>query len=45
MVDREEEQQPSHAFNDRVDDYMEGYLSSDLQPVLNYQIGNKDYGK
>ena len=26
----EEDQQPSHAFNDRVVDYMEGYFSSDL---------------
>ena len=41
----EEEQQHSHAFNDHVTDYMEGYFSSYLQPLLNYQLGNKDDGK
>jgi hypothetical protein len=39
------DQQPSHAFNDRVVDYMEGYFSSYLQPVINYQLGNKDDGQ
>ena len=41
----EEDQQPSHAFNDHVVDYMEGYFSLDLQHMLNYQLGNKDDGK
>jgi hypothetical protein len=30
IVINEENQQPSHAFNDRVVDYMEGYLGLDL---------------
>jgi hypothetical protein len=30
IIISEEEQQPSHAFNDCVADYMEGYFSSDL---------------
>jgi hypothetical protein len=38
IVISEEYQQPSHAFNDRVDDYMEGDFSLDLQPVLNYHL-------
>jgi hypothetical protein len=38
IVINEEDQQPSHAFNDHVADYMEGYFSSNLQPVLNYQL-------
>jgi hypothetical protein len=42
IVVSEEDQQPSHAFNDHVVDYMEGYFSSDLQPVLNYQLENED---
>jgi hypothetical protein len=41
----EEDQQPSHTFNDHVVDYMEGYFSSYLQPMLNYQLGNKDDGQ
>jgi hypothetical protein len=41
----EEDQQPSRAFNDRVVDYMERYFSLDLQPMLNYQLGNKDDGQ
>jgi hypothetical protein len=45
IIISEEDQLPSHAFNDRVVDYMEGYLSSDLQPVLNYHLGNIDDGK
>jgi hypothetical protein len=45
IVINEEDQQPSHTFNDRVVDYMEGYFSSDLQPVINYQLGNKDDGQ
>jgi hypothetical protein len=40
----EEDQQPSHTFNDHVVDYMEGYFNSYLQPMLNYQLGNKYYG-
>ena len=36
IVIKEEDQQPSHTFNDLVVDYMEGYFSSDLQPVINY---------
>jgi hypothetical protein len=32
----EEYQQPSHTFNDPVDNYMEGCLGSDLQPVIIY---------
>jgi hypothetical protein len=42
IVVSEEDQQPSHALNDHVVDYMEGYFSSDLQPVLNYQLENED---
>jgi hypothetical protein len=38
----EEDQQPSHTFNDHVVDYMEGYFSSDLQPVLSYQPEKED---
>jgi hypothetical protein len=45
IVISEEDQQPSHAFNDHVVDYMEGYFSSDLQHVINYQLGNKDDGQ
>jgi hypothetical protein len=33
--------QLSHTVNDHVADHREGYLSSDLQPVLNYQLGNE----
>jgi hypothetical protein len=44
-VIREEDQQPSHTFNDHVVDYMEGYFSSDLQPVINYHLGNKYDGQ
>jgi hypothetical protein len=36
------DQQPSHAVNDRMVDYMDGYFSSNLQPVLNYQLENED---
>jgi hypothetical protein len=36
-----EDQQPSHTFNDPVVDYMEGYFSSDLHPMINYHLGNK----
>jgi hypothetical protein len=32
----EEDKQPSHTFNDPVVDYMEGYFSSYLQPVIIY---------
>jgi hypothetical protein len=42
IVVSEEYQQPSHAFNDHVANYMEGYVSSDLYPVLNYQLENQD---
>jgi hypothetical protein len=45
IVISEEDQQPSHTFNDPVVDYMEGYFSSDLQPVINYQLGNKYDGQ
>jgi hypothetical protein len=45
IVIGEEDQQPSHAFNVHVVDYMEGYFSSNLQPVLNYQLGNKYDGQ
>jgi hypothetical protein len=45
IVISEEDQKPSHAFNDHVDDYMEGYFSSDLQLMLNYQLGNKHDGQ
>jgi hypothetical protein len=42
MVVDEEDQQPSQALNDHVADYMGGYFSSDLQPMLNYQLENED---
>jgi hypothetical protein len=42
MVVDEEDQQPSHVLNDHVADYIGGYFSSDLQPVLNYQLENED---
>jgi hypothetical protein len=42
IVISEEDQQTSHAFNDRFAGYMECYFSSDLQHVLNYQLGNKN---
>jgi hypothetical protein len=45
IVISEEDQQTSHTFNDPVVDYMEGYFSSDLQPVINYQLGNKYDGQ
>ena len=45
IVINEENQQPSHAINDHVVDYMEVYFSSDLQPVINYHLGNKDDGQ
>ena len=45
IVISEEDQQPSHEFNDHVVDYMEGYFSSDLQSVLKYQLGNKYDGQ
>ena len=41
----EGDQQPSHTFKDLVVDYMESYFSSDLQPMINYQLGNKYDGK
>jgi hypothetical protein len=45
IVISEEDQQPSHTFNDPFVDYMESCFSSDLQPVINYQLGNKYDGK
>jgi hypothetical protein len=45
IIISEEDQQPSHTFNDPVVDYMEGYFSSDLQPVINYHLGNKYDGQ
>jgi hypothetical protein len=42
IVVSEEDQQPSYALNDHVADYMEGYFSSDLHLVLNYQLENED---
>jgi hypothetical protein len=42
IVISEEGQKPSHTFNDLVADYMEGYFSSYLQLVMNYQLGNED---
>jgi hypothetical protein len=42
IVVSEEDQKPSHAFNDHVVDYMEGYFSSGLQPVLNCQLENEE---
>jgi hypothetical protein len=42
IVISEEYQQPSHTFNDHVVDYMEGYFSSNLQPVLIYQPEKED---
>jgi hypothetical protein len=45
IVINEEDQQHSHTFNDPVVDYIEGCFSSDLQPVINYQLGNKYDGK
>jgi hypothetical protein len=45
IVINEEDQQPSHTFNDHVVDYMGGYFSSDLQAVINYQLGNKYDGQ
>jgi hypothetical protein len=44
IVISKEDQQPSHTFNGPVVDYMEGYFISDLQPVINYQLGNKYEG-
>jgi hypothetical protein len=37
----EEDQKHYHNFNDPIVDYMEGYFSSDLQPVINCQVQNK----
>jgi hypothetical protein len=45
IVINEEDQQPSHTFNDLVVDYMEGYFSSYLHPVIKYHLGNKYDGK
>ena len=45
IVISEEDQQPSHNFNDPFVDYMESCFSSYLQPVLNCQLGNKDDSK
>ena len=45
IVISKEDQKPSHAFNYPVVDYMEGYFSSNLQPVLKYQLGNEDDSK
>jgi hypothetical protein len=45
IVISEEDQHPSHTFNDPIVDYMEGYFSLDLQLVINYQLGNKDDGQ
>jgi hypothetical protein len=45
IVISEEDRQPSHTFNDPVVDYMECYFSSDLQPMINYQLGNKYNGQ
>jgi hypothetical protein len=45
IVISEEDQQPSHTFNDHVADYMGGYFSSYLQLVLNYHLGNKYDGQ
>ena len=45
IVISKEDQQPSHTFTKLVVDYMEGYFSLDLQPVFNYQLGNKDDGQ
>ena len=38
IVVSEEDQQPSHALNDHVVDYMKGYFNSELWPVLNHQL-------
>jgi hypothetical protein len=35
-------QQPSHVFHDPVACYMEGFISSGLQPLVNYEFENKD---
>ena len=40
IVISEEDQQPSHTFNDPIVDYMESCFSSDLQPMINYHPGN-----
>jgi hypothetical protein len=45
IVISEEDQQPSHTFNDPIVDYMESCFNSYLQSVINYQIGNKYDGK
>jgi hypothetical protein len=45
IVISEEDRQPFHTFNDPLVDYMEGYFSSDLQPIINYQLGNKYVGQ
>jgi hypothetical protein len=45
IVISEEEQQPSHTFNDPVFYYMEGYFNSYLHPMINYYLGNKDDGQ
>ena len=45
IVISEEDQQPSHTFNDPVVDYREGYFSLDLQSVINYHLGNKYDGQ
>jgi hypothetical protein len=42
IVVSKEDQQPSHAVNDHMVDYMDGYFGSDLQPVLNYRLENED---
>jgi hypothetical protein len=45
IVISEEDQQSYHIFDNPIVDYKEGYFSSDLQPVINYQLGNKDHGQ
>jgi hypothetical protein len=45
IVISEEDQQPSHTFNDPVVDYMESFFSSYFHPVINYELGNKYDGK
>jgi hypothetical protein len=42
IVVSEEDQQPSHALNDHVVDYLKGYSNSELQPVLNHQLEKED---
>jgi hypothetical protein len=45
IVIREEDQQPSHTFNEPFVNYMEGDFSSYLHPVINYHLGNKYDGQ